>query len=250
MSGLLEDKVALVAGGAVGIGRATAQIFAREGAKVVVADILVEEGQETVRLIKEVGGQAVFVKCDVSQGSEVKALVDHAVETYGRLDCAFNNAGIEGNVSSTADCTEDNWDSIIATNLKGEWLCMKYEIPQMLKQGGGVIVNTASVGGLVGLPGLSAYCASKGGVVQLTKVAALEYAKSNIRINAICPGGVRTGMSKRLAKQPQMGETPPAPMRRWARPEEIGEAVAWLCSDAASFVTGHAMAADGGFVAQ
>jgi NAD(P)-dependent dehydrogenase (short-subunit alcohol dehydrogenase family) len=250
LSGLLKDKVALIAGGAVGIGRATAQIFAREGAKVVVADILVEEGQETVRLIKEAGGEATFVECDVSQAMQVKALVDKTVEIHGRLDCAFNNAGIEGSVSSTADCTEENWDSIVATNLRGEWLCMKYEIPQMLKQGGGVIVNTASVGGLVGLPGLAAYCASKGGVVQLTKVAALEYAKSNIRVNAICPGGVRTGMSKRLAKQPQMGETLPAPMRRWAKPEEIGEAVAWLCSDAASFVTGHALAADGGFVAQ
>jgi NAD(P)-dependent dehydrogenase (short-subunit alcohol dehydrogenase family) len=250
LSGLLNDKVGLIAGGSVGIGRATAQIFAREGAKVVVADILVEEGQETVRLIKEAGGEATFVECDVSQAMQVKALVDKTIEIHGRLDCAFNNAGIEGSVSSTADCTEENWDSIVATNLRGEWLCMKYEIPQMLKQGGGAIVNTASVGGLVGLPGLSAYCASKGGVVQLTKVAALEYAKSNIRINAICPGGVRTGMSKRLAKQPQMGETLPAPMRRWAKPEEIGEAVAWLCSDAASFVTGHAMAADGGFVAQ
>jgi NAD(P)-dependent dehydrogenase (short-subunit alcohol dehydrogenase family) len=250
LPGLLKDKVALVTGGAAGIGRATAQIFAREGAKVVVADILVEEGRETARLIKDAGGEAMFVKCDVSKSAEVKALVEQTVEAYRRLDCAFNNAGIEGAVSSTADCTEDNWDSIIATNLKGEWLCMRYEIPQMLKQGGGAIVNAASVGGLVGLPGLSAYCASKGGVVQLTKVAALEYAKSNIRVNAVCPGGIRTGMSKRLGKQPQMGETLPAPMRRWARPEEIGEVVAWLCSDAASFVTGHTMTADGGFVAQ
>lgn len=250
MSGLLTGKVALITGGAAGIGRATAQIFAREGAKVMVADIVVEEGQETVRLIRDAGGEATFMRCDVTRSTEVKALVDETVATYGRLDCAFNNAGIEGTVSSTSDCTEENWDSIMATNLKGEWLCMKYEIPQMLLQGGGAIVNTASVGGLVGLPGLSAYCASKGGVVQLTKVAALEYAKSHIRINAICPGGIRTGMSKRLGKQPQMGETQPAPMRRWARPEEVGEVVAWLCSDAASFVTGHTMTADGGFVAQ
>jgi len=250
LPGLLEDKVALVTGGSAGIGRATAQILAREGAKVVVADIVIAEGQETVRLIGEAGGEAMFVKCDISRSEEVRTLVDQTVKTYGRLDCAFNNAGIEGNVSSTADCTEENWDSIIATNLKGEWLCMKYEIPQMLKQGGGAIVNTASVGGLVGLPGLSAYCASKGGVVQLTKVAALEYARSGIRVNAICPGGIRTGMSKRLGKQPQMGEALPAPMRRWAKPEEIGEVVAWLCSDAASFVTGHTMTADGGFVAQ
>lgn len=250
MSGLLKGKVGLITGGAAGIGRATAQIFAREGAEVIVADIVIQEGQETVRLIKDSGGEATFVRCDVTRSTEVKALMEEAVDTYGRIDCAFNNAGIEGSVSATADCTEENWDAIMTTNLKGEWLCMKYEIPQMLRQGGGAIVNAASVGGLVGLPGMSAYCASKGGVVQLTKVAALEYAKSHIRINAVCPGGIRTGMSKRLGKQPQMGETLPAPMRRWAKPEEIGEVVAWLCSDAASFVTGHTMTADGGFLAQ
>jgi len=224
-------------------------VFAREGAKVVIADILVDEGQETVRLVKESGGEASFIKCDVSKAAEVKALIEGIVAVYGRLDCAFNNAGIEGIVSMTADGSEDSWDQVMGVNLRGVWLCMKFEIPQMLKQGGGTIVNTASVGGLVGLQGLSAYCASKGGVVQLTKTAALEYARLNIRINAVCPGGVKTGMSRRLAKQPQIGDNVPAPMKRWAKPEEVGEAVAWLCSDAATFVTGHAMAVDGGFVA-
>ena len=250
MSGLLTGKVALVTGGSSGIGRGTALVFAREKARVVIADILVDEGLETVRLVKEAGGEAIFVKCDVSRGAEVTVLVDKVVETYGRVDCAFNNAGVEGTVSTTADCTEDNWDRLISVNLRGVWLCLKYEITQMLKQGGGVIVNTASVGGLVGLQGLSAYCASKGGVVQLTRTAALEYARSNIRINAVCPGGIRTGMSKRLGKQPQIGDPQPSPMRRWGKPEEVGEAVAWLCSDAASFVTGHMMVLDGGFVAQ
>lgn len=249
MSALLKGKIALITGGSSGIGRGTAMVFAREGAKVVVADILVEEGHETVRMVKEAGGEAFFVKCDVSQASEVKALVENIVNDHGRLDCAFNNAGVEGNVSMTADGAEDNWDQVMGVNLRGVWLCMKYEIPQMLEQGGGTIVNTASVGGLVGLQGLSAYCASKGGVVQLTKAAALEYARSNIRINAVCPGGVKTGMSRRLAKQPQIGDNVPTPMKRWAKPEEVGEAVAWLCSDAATFVTGHAMAVDGGFVA-
>jgi NAD(P)-dependent dehydrogenase (short-subunit alcohol dehydrogenase family) len=250
LSGLLTGKVALVTGGSSGIGRGTALVFAREKARMVIADILVDEGLETVRLVKEAGGEAIFVKCDVSRAAEVKVLVDKVVETYGRLDCAFNNAGVEGTMSTTADCTEDNWDRIISVNLRGVWLCLKYEIPQMLKQGGGVIVNTASVGGLVGLQGLSAYCASKGGVVQLTRTAALEYARSNIRINAVCPGGIRTGMSKRLGKQPPMGDPQPSPMRRWGKPEEVGETVAWLCSDAASFVTGHMMVLDGGFVAQ
>jgi len=224
-------------------------VFSREGAQVVIADVMADEGEETVRLVQDAGGHASFVKCDVSKTAEIMVLIEQIVRRYGRLDCAFNNAGIEGMVSMTAEGTEDNWDRVMAVNLRGVWLCMKHEIPQMLTQGGGTIVNTASVGGLVGLQGLSAYCASKGGVIQLTKAAALEYARSNIRINAVCPGGVKTGMSRRLAKQPQIGDNVPAPMKRWAKPEEVGEAVAWLCSDAATFVTGHAMAVDGGFVA-
>ena len=245
----LEGKVALVTGAASGIGRATALAFAQEGAKVVAADVLVNDGEETVRLIKEAGGQAIFVKCDVSRRAEVEGLIKKAVETYGVLHCAFNNAGIEGRMALSPDFDEDEWDRIIDVNLKGVWLCLKYELPQMLKQGGGVVVNTASVGGLVGLQGLSPYCASKGGVVQLTRAVALECAQSNIRVNAICPGGIRTPLSMRLAKQPLMGTAQPTPMRRWGEPKEVAEAVVWLCSDASSFVTGHLMAIDGGFVA-
>lgn len=249
MSGLVKDKVALITGGSSGIGRGTALVFAREGAKVAIADIQVEEGHETVRMVKEAGGEALFVKCDVSVAAEVKTAIEKVVETFGRLDCGFNNAGIESAMAKTADCTEEDWDRVIEVNLKGAWLCMKYEIPQMLKQGSGAIVNTASIGGVVGLGGMSNYCASKGGIIQLTRTAALEYARSGIRINAICPGGINTPMSKRLVKQPMMSETRGNAMRRWGKPQEVGEAVVWLCSDAASFVTGHTMAVDAGFLA-
>jgi NAD(P)-dependent dehydrogenase (short-subunit alcohol dehydrogenase family) len=253
MTGRFEDKVALVTGGASGIGRATALAFAREGAKVVIADVLVDGGEETMRMIKGAGGQAIFVKTDVSKATEVEALIKKAVEIYGRLDYAFNNAGIEGMMAPTADCTEENWDRTLSINLKGIWLCMKHEIPQMLKQGGGAIVNTASVAGLVGAQGLPAYCASKGGVVQLTRAAALEYAKVGIRVNAVCPGAIHTPMVERLLSvQPEMEAalTAMQPVGRMGKPEEIAEAVIWLCSDAASFVTGLPMAVDGGMVAQ
>ncbi len=249
----LEDKVALVTGGGSGIGRATALVFAREGAKVVVADVLTEGGEETVQRIKEAGGKAIFVKTDVSKAAEVVALVDSAVSTYGRLDYAFNNAGIEGNMAPTADCTEENWDRVIDINLKGVWLCMKYEIPEMLKRGGGAIVNTASVAGLIGFQGSPAYCASKGGVIQLTKVAALEYATRGIRVNAVCPGIIRTPMVERATggkPELEVQFTALEPVGRMGAPEEVAEAVVWLCSDAASFVTGHPMVVDGGFVAQ
>lgn len=249
----LEGKVALVTGGGSGIGRATALIFAREGAQVVVADIVTEGGEETVRLVKAAGGDAVFVRTDVSKAAEVEALIKKVVVTYGQLDCAFNNAGIEGMVAPTADCTEENWDRVLAINLKGVWLCMKYEIPQMLKQGGGAIVNTSSVGGLIGSAGgTPAYIASKHGVVGLTKAAALEYAKAGIRVNAVCPGATLTPMQERAFTSPQMAELVSAmqPMGRLGKPEEIAEAVVWLCSDAASFVTGCAMPVDGGWVAQ
>ena len=249
MSGLVNDKVALITGGSSGIGRGTALVFAREGAKVAIADIQVEQGHETVRLVKEAGGEAIFVKCDVSIASEVKAAVEKVIEAFGRLDCGFNNAGIDSAMAKAADCTEEDWDRVIAVNLKGVWLCMKYEIPQMLKQGSGTIVNTASIGGMRGLGGMSNYCASKGGIIMLTRTAALEYAKSGIRINAVCPGGINTPMSKRLVKQPMMSETRGNAMRRWGKPQEVGEAVVWLCSEAASFVTGHAMAVDAGFLA-
>jgi NAD(P)-dependent dehydrogenase (short-subunit alcohol dehydrogenase family) len=200
-------------------------------------------------MVQEAGGEALFVKCDVSVAAEVKAATEKVMETFGRLDCGFNNAGIESAMARTADCTEEDWDRVIEVNLKGVWLCMKYEIPQMLKQGSGAIVNTASIGGVAGLGGMSNYCASKGGIIQLTRTAALEYARSGIRINAVCPGGINTPMSKRLVKQPMMSETRGNAMKRWGKPQEVGEAVVWLCSDAASFVTGHTMAVDAGFLA-
>lgn len=253
MAGQLEGKIALITGGSAGIGRATAQIFAREGAKVVVADVGVEGGEETVRLITAAGGEAIFVKTDVSNPAEVEALIKQTVETYGRLDCAFNNAAIEGDLQPTSDYDETMWDRVLSINLKGVWLCMRAEIRQMLSQGGGAIVNTASVVGLVGLQGMSAYVAAKHGVVGLTKTAALEYAKQRIRVNAVCPGGVDTPMLKRLfGENPQAAEAAVAtePIGRLAQPTEIGEAVVWLCSDAASFVTGLPMAVDGGWVAQ
>jgi len=253
MAGRLDGKVALVTGGSSGIGRASALAFAREGAKVVVADVVVEGGEETVGLIKKAGGEALFVRADVSKAAEVEAMVNQVAQTYGRLDCAFNNAGIEGVMAQTAECSEENWDRTLSINLKGVWLCLKYEIPQMLKQGGGAIVNTASALGLVGMAGLPAYTASKHGVAGLTKTAALEYAKAGIRVNAVCPGAIRTPMTERLfSLQPQIAETATAmePVGRMGTPEEIAEAVVWLCSEAASFVTGLAMSVDGGWVAQ
>lgn len=249
----MDGKVALVTGAASGIGRSAAALFAREGAKVVVADVKVEGGEETVRQITDAGGSAVFVKVDVSNASEVEAMINKAVDTYGQLDYACNNAGIEGTMGCIAECTEENWDRTIGINLTGVWLCMKYEIPEMLKRGGGAIVNMASVAGLVGFPNLPAYCASKGGVVLLTKSASLEYAKQGIRINAICPGVIRTAMIDRIVMEhPEMeaGLLATEPVGRLGTPDEIAEAVIWLCSAAASYVTGIPMPIDGGFVAQ
>ena len=253
MAGQLEGKVALVTGGGSGIGRATCLAMAREGAKVAVADVVVEGGQETVRLIQDAGGEAIFIKADVSNAAEVEAMVRQTVASYGRLDCAFNNAGIEGPVCSTAEYTEEDFDRVVAIDLTGVWLCMKSEIPVMLEHGGGAIVNTASVAGLVGFQGISAYAASKHGVNGLTKTAALEYAKAGIRVNSVCPGVIETPMVKRaFEKSPAMeeGAAMMEPVGRLGQPEEIAQAVVWLCSDAASFVTGHPMTVDGGLVSQ
>src|SRR5262245_57969583 len=253
MAGSLQGKVALVTGGGSGIGRASSLAFAREGAKVVVADVVVEGGEETVKLIKQAGGEALFVKTDVSKAAEVEALVNAAVATFGRLDCAHNNAGIEGAAATTVNYSQESWDRVIAINLTGVWLCMKYEIPQMLKSGGGAIVNTASTAGLVGYKGGSAYVASKHGVVGLSKTAALEYAKAGIRVNAVCPGAIDTPMMGRITNhRPDWAAKMASsePVGRMAQPSEIAETVVWLCSDAASFVTGHAMAVDGGITAQ
>ena len=243
----------LVTGASSGIGRATALAFAREGAKVVVADVMVEGGEETVAQVKKAGGEAIFVKTDVSKAVEVEALVAKAVATYGRLDCAHNNAGIAGNAKTIVDDTEDNWDRILAINLKGVWLCMKYEIAHMLKQGGGAIVNTASGAGLIGVRRGGAYVASKHGVVGLTKTAALEYAKAGIRVNCVCPGPIDTPMLQGIGGSNQVvieRMVAAQPGGRLGKPAEIAEAAVWLCSDAASFITGLPMPVDGGYTAQ
>jgi NAD(P)-dependent dehydrogenase (short-subunit alcohol dehydrogenase family) len=253
MPGTLTGKVALVTGGASGIGRATALTFAREGAKLIIADMNEDGGRQTVHMITEKGGEAIFVRTDVSKAVEVQALISTAVETYGRLDCAHNNAGISGGGRAlTAEYPEERWQQVIAVNLTGVWLCMKYEIPQMLHQRGGTIVNTASAAGLVGTRGTSAYVASKHGVVGLTKTAALEYAQQGIRVNCVCPGAIQTPMTERAWSDPERRARVIAsePVGRIGKPEEIAEAVVWLCSDAASFVTGHTMTVDGGYTAQ
>ena len=253
MDGRLNGKIAVVTGGGSGIGQATALAFAREGAKVVVADVLVEGSEETVKRIKNSGGEAIVVKTNVAEEADVEAMIKQAVATYGRIDCAFNNAGIAGPAAKTADHKKSQWDRVLAINLTGVWLCMKYEIEQMLNQGGGTIVNTASVAGLVGFRYGPAYVAAKHGVVGLTKTAALEYAKANIRVNAVCPGVIRTPMFERGRQvDPRIEETMSTrePIGRLGTPEEIAEAVVWLSSDAASFVTGLPMAVDGGWVAQ
>ena len=249
----LKGKVAIVTGAASGIGRESALAFARAGAKVVAADITVDGGEETVRMIKDMGGEAVFVQVDVTKADEVKGMVDTAVATYGRLDFAHNNAGIEGMAGPCVACTEENWDRTININLKGVFLCCKYEIPEMLKAGGGSIVNTASVAGLVGFGGIPAYTASKHGVAGLTKTIALDYAKENIRCNAVCPGVIHTPMIDRFTGgDPAAMEAMIAtePVGRLGKPEEIADAVVYLCSDEASFITGAAIPVDGGFVAQ
>jgi NAD(P)-dependent dehydrogenase (short-subunit alcohol dehydrogenase family) len=254
MPGLLQGKTALVTGASSGIGRASALIFAREGAKVLVADVTEDQGNETVKQIKAAGGEATFTRCDVSRATEVEALVASAVKRFGRLDCAYNNAGISGKIARTADETEDGFDRIMAINLRGVWLCLKYEILQMLKQEtGGAIVNTASAAGLVGSHGMAAYTASKHGVVGLTKSAALEYARHNIRVNAVCPGVIDTPMVGGLAEShPRLRDilVSTEPVGRIGQPSEIGQAVAWLVSDYASFVTGCAMPVDGAMTAR
>ncbi len=250
MAGLVAGKVALVTGGGSGIGRQACLVFCREGAQVVVSDVTVEGGEETLSLIKQAGGEAVFIKADVAQAAEVEALVAKTVEAYGRLDCAYNNAGIAGRTARVAEDTEENWERILSINLKGVWLCLKYEIAHMLKQGGGAIVNTASGAGLIGVRRTGAYVASKHGVVGLTKTAALEYAKANIRVNAVCPGPIDTPMLRGASERVIDAMAAAQPNGRLGQPQEIAEAVVWLCSDAASFVTGHPMPVDGGYVAQ
>ncbi len=254
MAGTLDGKVALVTGGSTGIGKASALAFAREGARVVVGDTNAEEGKRTVDEIVGSSGEAIFVRTDVSSSADVENLIRQATEAYGRLDCAFNNAGIIGSIATPShEYSEEDWDRVIGVNLKGVWLCMKHEIPQMLQQGGGVIVNTSSIWGLVGANGYSAYVASKHAVAGLTKTAALEYIGSGIRINAVNPGPIETAITQSVFKAvPEMQEQiiTTTPIGRMGEPREVAEAVVWLCSEASSYVVGHTLLVDGGFVAQ
>jgi len=244
-----DGKVALVTGGSSGIGKATALAFARVGANVVIASRRVTEGEQTVHEICERGGDAIFVKTDVSKASEVEGLMNQTIEFYGRLDYACNNAGtfVMGRLF---ELSEEEWDRTINANLKGIWLSLKYQIPIMLQQKGGVIVNMASMSAIIGNPGVSIYSASKGGVVALTQSAAIEYAASGIRINAISPGVISTPMVDDIPTPLLEDIQSKHPIGRLGKPEEIADAVVWLCSDKASFVTGHNMVIDGGYTAQ
>lgn len=249
----MSGKVAIVTGGGSGIGRATALRFAEEGAAVAVADVDVEGGEETVRLVEEAAGEVIFVETDVSKAADAARLVTETVETFGRLDYAFNNAGIEGPMAATADLSEAEWRQVLDVNLTGVWLGMRHQIPAMLNNDGGAIVNTSSVAGLVGFRDLAPYVASKHAVLGLTKTAALEYSAQGIRVNAVSPGVIDTPMVARAFEDdPAAREQYEAaePIGRLGTPEEVANAVVWLCSDDASFVTGFPMAVDGGYVAQ
>ena len=248
-----QNKVAIVTGGTTGIGRAAAVAYAREGAKVVVAGRRAAEGEETVRLLKAQGGEGVFVKTDVSKAVQVKELVERTLQKFGRLDCAFNNAGIEQVPNPFLEQDEETFDRVVDINAKGVWLSMKYEIPAMLKTGGGSIVNTSSSFGVVGMPGLEIYVASKHAVIGLTKSAALEFGKQGIRVNAVLPAAIDTDMLQRF-----VGDKPESraymdakhPIGRVGKPEEIADAAIWLSSSKSSFVTGHSLLVDGAFTAE
>ncbi len=252
MDKLLLDKVAIVTGGASGIGRATALAFAREGAKVAIADLNVEGGEQTVAAIREIGGDALFIETDMSKGGDIKAMVEATVAHFGKLDIAFNNAGYPGTWTNAVDCGEEEWDTAVNINLKGVWLCMKYQIPHMIAAGGGAIVNTASGAGVVAVPGMVSYVATKHGVVGLTKSAAIDFAAQNIRVNALLPGPTLTPMMakgfKGLNQSPEQ-TAQILPIKRIGTVDEQADAVVWLCSERSSFVVGVALPVDGGLVA-
>ena len=247
-----DGKVVLVTGGSAGIGRAAVLAYARAGARVVIGDINVAEGEETVHAVEEAGGEAAFIRTDVSQRSDVEALVEGAIARFGRLDCAFNNAGVDNRHFPVGELPEAEWDRVIGINLKGMMFCLRYEIPRMVAFGGGAIVNSSSVVGLIGSPVSAAYISSKHGITGLTRSAALDYANKGIRVNAVCPGVIRTAIIEAYLK-----ETPDAaaqlatqaPMGRMGSPEEVAAAVVWLSSDEASFVNGQTLAIDGGWTA-
>jgi len=254
MAGLLDGKSALVTGGGGGIGRATALALAREGARLAIADIAADAAREAVALVNAAGGQAISLSGEVARDADVRAMVEAVIGAYGRLDCAFNNAGIAGwqvdaAGKKTAEWSEEAFDRMIAVNLKGVWLCMKHELLRMQAQGSGAIVNTASIAGLAGLPTSSAYVAAKHGVVGLTKTAAIEYAEAGIRVNAVCPGYIKTPMTEETMRRRGEKIMAQIPTGRMGDPEEIAEMVVWLCSERASYVTGAAYNVDGGWMA-
>jgi NAD(P)-dependent dehydrogenase (short-subunit alcohol dehydrogenase family) len=251
---MLEGKSVLITGGGGGIGRATALAFAREGASVAVADVVTAAAEQTVASINQAGGQAMSLTGDITSADVVRETVAKVVAAYRWLDCAFNNAGIapqhvEARGMKTAEWSEESFDRMIAVNLKSVWLCMKYEIPQMQTQGGGSIVNTSSILGLVAFPNGLAYTAAKHAVIGLTKTAALEYAEERIRVNAVCPGFIKTPMTAETQRERAELISTRTPLGRFGEPEEIAEMVVWLCSDRASYVTGAAYAVDGGWTA-
>lgn len=247
----LKNKVAIITGGGSGIGRATCLLFAREGAKVVAADYMAEGGNETVQQIKTAGGEATFVQADVARSADVRNLIATTVQTYGRVDILYNNAGIEGPSAKLANYQEEDWDRVIAINLTAVYLGMKYVIPEMIKQGGGVIISTASVAGIVGFPGSGAYAAAKAGVINLTRLAALEYADKNIRVNCICPGIISTPMVDRvMGNRPRDNVARLEPIGRLGQPEDIANAALFLAGDESAFATGAPFIIDGGYVAR
>ena len=245
-------KVALITGGNVGIGRAAAIAFAQQGAAVVISGRREKEGHATAAEIESLGGAALFVKTDVTNEREVTALIDRTLAKFGRLDCAFNNAGVEQTLTPLTEQVEETYDQVMDINVKGVWLSLKHEIPAMLKMGGGAIVNNSSIAGLVGFPGAPVYAASKHAVIGLTKSVALEYAKQRIRVNAVAPGSIETRMFHDFASTPEVRHQLEAahPIGRIGQPPEIAQAVLWLCSDASSFVTGQTLAVDGGYTVQ